>query len=398
MSNDTTANVKEKMILFLICPIIAFLYSLQDVKTRSSYLVFFLICILFGWMFVADFEAADSFRYKNEFLSFAVSPDYNMKFALESYFSENSLDKDIYHKCLYWLAAKIGGNNYHFFFLLGAVVFSFFFLKSMKYVTDNPNFQQGFYCMVLLFLFAYSNPIFNINGIRFWTASWVGVYVLFKLVVDHNYWYFLLLVLLPTMHISMFLLWAVFALSWLLRSHINGLIPLLFISFLISASSLLLVNYFQSFLPPVLYKLIWSYTQSSNALDRLNSEGVLYAQVLNYLPTLLLMLMTFLLIYNHKKIVSKKSREVFGFYLAFFTIINFLSAIPSVGRFTYLTIPFLIYVWVDNFEITRKYNKYVLLVPVAYAYSFLYFIRNMSAVSDTVFYLTPLPFQIFYHL
>ena len=397
MKTDTTVNLKEKLILFLICPILAFFYSLQDVKTRSSYLVFFLICILFGWMFIADYEAADSFRYKNNFLDFAVSPDNKFKSFFDDYFSPNSNEKDIYVTCLFWLAAKVGGDNYHFFFFIGAVVFSYFFLKCMKYVTENHGFQQDFYCIVLLFIFVYSNPIFNINGIRFYTASWMGVYALFKIVIDHKYRYVLLLSILPLVHISMVILWIILLFSWMMRKHISFLVPLLILSFFVSAASLLLVSFIQQFLPSVFQNLIWSYTQSAKSQEWQN-VGWGYAQVLDFLPKLLWLVMTLLLILNRKRIAVNKSREVFGFYLAFFSIINFISAIPSVGRFVSLTIPFLIYVWVDNYEVMRKYNKYVLLVPVAYAYSLLYFFRNMSAVTDSVLYLAPLPYQIVYHL
>jgi len=37
-----------KWILFLISPFIGFIASLKDIKTRSSYMIFFLFFVLFG--------------------------------------------------------------------------------------------------------------------------------------------------------------------------------------------------------------------------------------------------------------------------------------------------------------------------------------------------------------
>ena len=47
-SNHDKAN---KVILFLISPFLAFVYSLKRIKTKSSYVVFFLFSIFFGMAF-----------------------------------------------------------------------------------------------------------------------------------------------------------------------------------------------------------------------------------------------------------------------------------------------------------------------------------------------------------
>lgn len=398
MKNDTVDNLKEKVILFVISPLAAFLYSLQDVKTKSSYFVFFLFCTLFGWMLIADFEFADAYVYKNQFLQFAVSPDHNMRQVLSEYFTPDSLEKDIYRYVLFWLAAKIGGTNYHILFMLAAVFFSYFYLKSMRFVTDNPHFEQGFYGLILLFLFTYSNCIFNINGFRFWTASWIGVYAILKILKDHNFLYLLLLIILPFIHVSMPLLIIMVALSWIMRKRMRIVIPLLVSSFFVSVFALKFLELIQPYLPPVFQGLIWSYTQSTTALDGFEETGPLYAQILSFLPFLLLMAMTVLLLVEKNNFTSQKGKEVLGFYLVFYTITNILAAIPSGVRFTFIAMPILVYVWIENYDVMKKYNMFWYLIPVAFSYRLLYLFRNLMEMTTSIFYMAPLPYQIFYNL
>ena len=62
--NRTNDNEKGiKFILSIIYPLGAFLYSWKDLKSRSTYWVFFLFFIVYGLCFSPILEAADSFRY-----------------------------------------------------------------------------------------------------------------------------------------------------------------------------------------------------------------------------------------------------------------------------------------------------------------------------------------------
>ena len=395
---EPTDNLKEKLLLFIINPFASFLYSLQDVKTQSSYIVFFLFCILFGWMFIADFEPEDSFRYKLYFLEFAKNPNTNLGITLQDYLDGDPYTKDIYRFVVYWLAATIGGANYHYLFFIASVVFAFFFLKSMKYVTQSKQFGQNMYMLILLFIFVYSNPIYDINGFRFYTAAWIGVLAMFKVVVDHSYPYFFLLIVLPLVHISMVIMWIVVPLSLLLIKYYKIVEPLLFISFFFSFGiSILLQNLetISSYLPANAQQMLWAYSSLEKTPE--TAEVPMYAIILTYLPTLLMMVMTFLL-YRNRSHFGKPTMKVYGFYCSFLMICNWLAAFPSGGRFIALSIPILVYLWVENYDVMKRYNKYYWIVPVCYSYSLLYFFRRLSEATNLIFYFTPLPYQIWYNL
>ena len=84
--------------------------------------------------------------------------------------------------------------------------------------------------------------------------------------------------------------------------------------------------------------------------------------------------------------------------LALASVTNFLSGIPSMGRFQAMVIPFLVIIWASNYPVLKKYNRLFYMVPVLYAYSLLYWFRNMSAITELTLYLFPAPISVSYYL
>lgn len=146
-----------------------------------------------------------------------------------------------------------------------------------------------------------------------------------------------------------------------------------------------------------LQNLVYSYTQSSTALDRMNGHseyGALYADILNALPKYFHLLLGYLLVFNQKSVNRNNSGQLLTIYLLIAAVTNFLSGIPSVGRFQYMTIPFLAILWAKNYYVLTKYNRLFYLVPLLYAYNILYWCRYMSGVTELGLYLYPAPVTI----
>lgn len=147
---------------------------------------------------------------------------------------------------------------------------------------------------------------------------------------------------------------------------------------------------------------LWSYTESEMALKRLSgvSEyGEVYADFLMALPGYFQILLSYLLILNRKKINrDKHAGHILAIMLALAAITNFLSGIPSMGRFRVLVIPILVIVWAYNYEILKKYDKCFRVVPFLYAYSLLYWYRRMSAISELYLYIFPAPLTVIKYL
>lgn len=374
----------SKAILFILNPFISAIFSLKDIRDGVSHRFLYLWFLIFGIGFCAISEVADSFRYVEKFM---IEHNYTWSqymMEINEYFTFESNIKDIYTLTVNFFVGRFT-NNYHWTYFIYAAVFGFFYIKSLKIFLRHNNVSNNIVFYALLFMFCYSNPIYNINGVRFWTAAWIGVYVALSVFVEKDYKKLPLLILLPLVHGSSVIWVVIMAIALLLSRFQNITIGLFIASSFVSAVSYLnIMNDYSYLLPQFLQNQIWSYTESEMALKRLSGVsqyGKAYADFLIALPGYFQILLSYLLILNRKEINrDKRAGYVLTIMLALAAITNFLSGIPSMGRFKALVIPMLVIVWAYNYRILKKYDKYFNVVPFIYAYSLLYWYRDRKSV------------------
>ena len=394
--------IRNKLLLFILNPFILAITSLKDIRDGVSHKFLYAWFLIFGIGFCAISEAADSFRYVEEFM---IEHNYTWSQymrEINEYFTFESNIKDIYTLTVNFFVGRFT-NNYHWTYFIYAAVFGFFYIKSLKIFLRYNNVSNNIVFYVLLFMFCYSNPIYNINGVRFWTAAWIGVYVALSVFVDKNYKKLPLLILLPLVHGTSVIWVAIMAIALLLNRFQTITIGLFIVSSFVSAVSYLdILNDYSYLLPQFLQNQIWSYTESEMAQERLSgiSEyGKAYADFLIALPGYFQILLSYLLILNRKEINrDKRAGYVLTIMLALAAITNFLSGIPSMGRFKALVTPMLVIVWAYNYGSLKKYDKYFNVVPFLYAYSLLYWCRRMSAISELYLYIFPAPLTVIKYL
>lgn len=383
-------NSHVKIGALLINPILGFATALTDVRSKSSYLVFFFVCVLFGVTFTAANEAADSFRYVEDFHAFSINAQSQFSNILFKYFEAEGEIKDLFVYLLYYLTHMLVGDNYHVFFFFVSMVFSTFYLWSMSFITDDENYEQTIPFMVLLFWFTYSNPIFNINGVRFWTAAWIAVLITFQVIINRRYWFTLFLPILPLVHTAYSLFIIVAIISWLLRKRTKYILPLFIISLMFSELALQYTDQISNYLPKVYQNMIWSYTESGKAVAKITGEmhknTPVYAKILTKLPRYFDIICILILIKNQEKIEDEKAREMAGFLFIYYTIFNFMCAIPSISRYFWIAIPFNVYIWVRSYNTLEQYKGFVMCMPIFYCYNIYFWLLNMVSVSDPVFY------------
>ena len=389
--NRTNDNEKGiKFILSIIYPLGAFLYSWKNLKARSTYWVFFLFFIVYGLCFTAAFEAADSYRYVEDLRAFSMNARGNFQSVTQEFFSKYSEIKDIFVYVLYYLTDIISGGNYRVFFALVAIVFGFFFLRSFKFITDDEAFKNTPFFILLALIFTLSNPIFNINGVRFWTAAWIAVYATFQVLINKKRLYILLLAVLPLVHGSYYVFIVCFAAAYLAR-HFYKILPyLFFISFFFTDIALQIIPDISGYLPPFLQNMIWSYTESSEALARMSGEEAvqeaLYARILMAIPRYYHVLLIYLLVRFRPHFKDESSKEFLGFILAYGALVNISSMIPSMLRFWSLLIPFYVYLWVHNSQVMQRNKNVIYLYPLIALYPTWRLIRNMYYTTDPMLY------------
>lgn len=392
-------KIGKKTALFILNPFISAIVSLRDIRDGVSHSFLYLWFLIFGIGFSAVNEAADSSRYVDDFV---VEHNYSFEYyvyLVKDYFTFESNTKDIYTLTVNFLVGRFT-DNYHWLFFFYAIVFGFFYLKSLQIFLRLQKANTNFIFYFLLFLFCYSNPIFNINGVRFWTASWIAVYATLKIVIDRQYRYVALLAITPLVH-GTFPIWIATFLVAILTSRFYKIWQVLFVlsSFVTAISFLSVLDDISEYLPQYMQNQIWSYTQSEMALKRMSGELTeqlpLYAQIFNALPGYFILFLSYLVVFNPKKFYSDKlSTRLLHLFVAFSTITNFLSAIPSVGRFKALVIPFLVILWSMNHDKLRQFDKYFYYIPIVYCYSLLYWYRNVMSVTEIWLYILPAPYTI----
>lgn len=395
-------TVVNKIILFILNPFISVIVALKNIRDGVSHRILYLWFLVFGIGFCAMNEAADSFRYVEEFMMESQYTWGRYLQEVKEWATFESNIKDIYTLTVNVLIGKFT-SNYHWTYLVYAAVFGFFYIKSLKIFLKHQMVKKEIVFYALLFMFCYSNPIFNINGVRFWTAAWIGVYVALNLFAEKKYRTIPLLILLPLVHGSS-VIWVVIMLAAIVLSRFQKVTIGLYLasSFVSAVSYLNILNDYSYMLPQFMQNQIWSYTESEMALERLagiSEYGAAYADFLIALPGYFQILLSILLILNRKEINQNKEAGILmtvTFALA--AITNFLSGIPSMGRFQAFVIPFLVIVWSMNHDVLKKYDKIFYVIPILYAYSLLYWYRHMSSVTELYLYVFPAPLTTFHYL
>lgn len=393
-SKEFPKGIAYKIILFIISPILASLYSLKRINTKSSYMVFFLTCTLFGLSFTVksgkenDSSALDGQYYRNFFEDYQYISIHQFQEKFITYIHFDSNIKDFYIDIISFLVSRFT-DNYHVMFALVAMIFSYFSLKSFKFFTKEPEFDATLITYILTYLFMYIS-IFNINAFRFWTAAWIGIYCIFQIYRNNNKKFILLALFTPFIHGSFFIFLLILLVSLVFRRFEKFWIILFSISFLFSsfAASILqsLTTNFEAYLPKIIPAYVDSYTDSIENLTQ--GTGFYWVNSLFLVLVKIYLYLLVIIFIKNNSAIKKDSRtkDIYLFLLVWLTCFNFLSSIPSLGnRFNSLALPFIAYIALLHVKKT-KFQIFLLLLPLVYSFTIYEQVRLYIAVLEPSFY------------
>lgn len=389
-----------KLILFVISPFLSFVYSLRRIKTRSSFVVFFLFAIFFGMAFsvgnVRTEGSFDGISYRINFEEYKYKSSYDYYEGLEGFLTFDEGKKDYYFDTVAFYVSRIT-DNYHVMFMVFAIVFAYFSLKSFKFFIKEDQFDASLASYVLAYLFM-SNQIFNINGMRMWTAAWIGVYALLQIFGNKNKRYFLLLFITPFFHGSFWVFIAVTLLAYFLMKFEKLWIIGFFVSFFVGSIALELLEEASDLLPMFMQRMIASYTDAEYVQLRAEGGTGFYwvSKLFSTLVRLYMNFMVYLFIKNAKDIkANPKSKAFYLFLLVYMTFVNFTMPVPSLGgRYMVLAYPIIAYIWLVNFK-GVKYKKMMYAMPVVFWFSIFMLMRRYLAVLEPTFFVSS-PFYLIY--
>ncbi len=172
--------------------------------------------------------------------------------------------------------------------------------------------------------------------------------------------------------------------------------------FFTAASLLNFLDDLTPYLPANLQRFIMYYANEDILAEKMQSQAriPMYARILRLLPRIMVNVLVAICLMNRKKLSNKyHSDQVLSFLVILMCIVNITLSIPSVGvRFLRLAVPFVVYLYVVNSHLSNQYYKLIYLIPFAYSYEILYWVRHMISISEWYLYILPLPLSFLHYL
>ena len=375
-NNAWILNSGASIILFILAPFLSFIGSIMRARNERNLWILFFFYILFGLCFTLNQDSGfDSLRYVREFES--IRGESLKDFYLANIIKDGSLS-DMYYPVIAWTANKIGGSNYHIMFLLFSFVFAVFTIQSLKIYYVNSKTSLGWMYTLTIFILISNNFIFNIIGMRFWTAAWILLYGVLSLYVLHRKIGFLWVMITPLVHSTFILPLSLIIISRFLGQFEKVWITVLIVSVPFSFLSLSLIPTLSNYVPDIYLSKFDFYTNPEYIQERSSGTGFTFLE--NFLRTCMMVLEAYVL-YRFYKLYKNDSswalRPLFNFTVIFVAFANFFSAIPSGVRYIIVSLPLVIYlVWIK--ADTPSFRKYMVLFLATMSFSILDMLINKT--------------------
>lgn len=379
-------------LLFVFSPVLGLVAALRNLKNKQSLLVLFGFCLCFGICFSVGLDryegSSDGISMRIEFDSSKHLTSGQFAQYISEYFEYDTGAQDIYIVTVSYLVGKIT-DNYHIFFLVLAFVFAFFQIKCLKYFVREDNFTNSFICLLLAFLFLWNN-IYNINGARYWTAAWIGLYCVFKVFYDNKPIYILFSTLTLLVHASFVVFPIILLIGYLTIRYHNIWLLLFCISWVFSLiAEDFQIHIFDNIeLPFLIEKKVEVYTDRSRIVQ---GSGFYWVQrlfeslVKNYIELLIL-----LVAISWKKLNNKRLAAIVSMMVILATLSNFGMVIPTFGgRLFKINYALVAYSFLVTFG-DKKYNKLIYVMPFLWFMNIYYLVTDIIDVLDIGFVLSPI--------
>lgn len=382
-------NSNNKISLAILWPFGALISALRNWRQPWAMNVFWVVCIYLGAIQIYHPEGtilgtgADGGRYVLQLIemhngSRGLLEQIAFNFA-------NRLGMDYYQIILTWFVSLFTENG-HVLFACFAAVFGFFYSRNMWYVLNRLSGINNITIFAFVILLFLTCPIWQINGVRMWTAAHIFMYALLPYMWEGDkrrlYW----LIAVPFVHFSYLyfvILSVVFVLlpeRIIIRSTIFrwGLISLFSVSLVAGAARIdAVVNLLEQYSPDSYQNRIETYT-SEFSFEHV-SEGrkqfnwyVIASENISFWTSNILLLVLAL-----KSSVNDKTRRLLYYCLLISAIANISKHIPSGGRFLIIAhlFSFSLIIW-QLFERNDLFNKVAAVCAIPLLITIVFTIRS----------------------
>lgn len=368
---ERAEDVFCKFVLFLINPLLGLMYALLRLKTKSSFIIIALFSLVFAISFTVpegrtETFTLDSAEYRSRFEQYVGKSTQYYLWQLKDYISLEG-KSDFYSDTINFVVSR-STNNYRVLFLVVAIVFIFFSLKSLKLFVLENNYKTSLSCLILLYLFL-TSQIFNINAYRFYTALAITVYSVLSYFVKNDKAYLLILLVTPFFHGSFLVLLPLLIAYFLFGRYIKFWSVCAIVCFFISSISIELFNSVIPFLPSSLAEKYDGYVSAMYVyeINEGGSGNMWLKRLLELCCRSYFNIMLVVMILHYRDYIERsKCVQAFRFLLVVMSFANFTMMVPSLGsRFIMLALPFIAYIWLVCFS-EKRFRKYIYMLGIMF--------------------------------
>jgi hypothetical protein len=324
---------------YFIWPFGSLIASLRNYRLPWSKNLFWLFCIYFGFVFVVaedKYGSADSSRYAAQ-LEFMHSQSVNFENLLRAIYNPFDGYTDIYQPATTWLVS-IFTDDPKWLFALFAMIFGYFYSRNIWLLLKSSKNKITWFAFLIILGFALVNPIWNINGVRMWTAAQIFIYgVLLYILKNEKIKGLLWIASTALVHFSFLFPISVFAVYIILPSYTLAFFLFFIITSFVNEINLFALRDSMSFLPAVFQPKVNAYTNVdyASSIAEQASKYRWHVKFAQLSGKIVIYSWVIIMFFNRKKWITSKPALEGLFLIALFIggWANIASLVPSGGRF-----------------------------------------------------------------
>lgn len=373
-----------KFLMFFVWPFSAVIYSFTNFRKRSAPALFWLFCIYFGFVFIYSdpvWGGADSGRYAANLTLMHHNP---LSFQNLWHQMYNPLlgSVDIFEPLVTWVVAIFTGDP-RFFFLVIAAIFGFFYTQNLWMLYSRITSRPGLFLFLIMLAYGLAIPIWNINGVRMYTAAHIFIFGVLRHFLYDDKRGFIWSSLAVLVHFSFFFPLVILVAWTFLPLGYSSLFTFYVLTFFLKELDLGQLRSSLSFAPEVFQTRIRGYTNEEYARGAGASGQALawHVKAAGFAGKVVIISWISAIYLNRQKFENllPHFKRFFLFALFFGGLANIASSVPSGGRFVAIAnmmfLAIIILVLSKPF-INNRFSMFKKLVLIFVAFSVIFQLRT----------------------
>lgn len=372
------------ILLFLLWPFLSVFIAFYKYKSSWAKNIVWFFVAFYGYNMVISNEGIDANRYRDKFIEMATTKTSTN--ILTDLYAEDSNNVDLLQPLLTYIVS-IFTDNYKVLFLVYGLVFGYFLSRNLWLLFDRANGVLSTVSILLLVIFFIINPIWNINGFRFYAAAQIFVYGCLTFFLERKKSGVLVAISSVLVHFSFFLPLLVLFIYFLIGNKQKMYFYFFLISLFVSELNLESVRNNLLIISPVVFEdRIEGYTNKEYK-ENIDNSYVFSNWYIKYKSESLRYSLYLLLIGLHWRRNSFRNNtalfKLFCYVLLFYSIANIVSSVPSANR--YIEVASVLAIALVFFIIQFKDDKNIdIIVKVTAPALLVFFMVTIRLGLDTI--------------